>query len=185
MPCEALSTGRALNCKDSMGGLKAVYFFDYGTADTLQITAGVVTGWTGTPALFQYDLKGVSNLEQTVNASRDNGTVFYEQTLNLTLPKLDVETQEELIKIINARPQCIVEDYNKNYLLIGAENGTDCSGGTIVTGSAGGDLTGFTITQVGMERLPAFFVEESVVEASISASASNPTQIDPTNTVNP
>ncbi len=185
MSCDALSTGRELNCKNSMGGLKAVYFADFGTLGTLSITNGVITGFAGTPAFFQYDLKGNSNLEQTINASRENGTVFYEQTLSLTLPFLDVETQEELIKIIDARPYCIVEDYNKNYLLIGAENGTDCSGGTIVTGAAGGDLTGFTLTQVGMEKLPAFFIEESVVEGAISASAAAPTQINPSNTVNP
>tara|TARA_R110000787_G_scaffold84510_2_gene181120 strand:- start:1303 stop:1857 length:555 start_codon:yes stop_codon:yes gene_type:complete len=184
MACSALSTGRALNCKNSMGGLKAVYFADFGSIE-LTVTAGVVTAFVGTPKLFQYDLKGTSNLEQTINSSRDNGTVFYEQTLNLTLPFLDVETQQELIKIIEARPYAIVEDYNDNYLFIGAENGTDNSGGTIATGSANGDMSGFTITQVGMERLPAFFIEKAVVTAAIEASAAAPTQINPSNTVNP
>tara|TARA_R100000541_G_scaffold5208_2_gene12668 strand:- start:2607 stop:3146 length:540 start_codon:yes stop_codon:yes gene_type:complete len=179
MACLALSTGRALACKNVMGGIKAVYFADYGTLGDLTITDGEITAFGGTPAFFEYDVKGSSGLEQTINASRENGTVFYEQTLTLVLTKLDLLTQNELIKVIDARPYAVIEDYNNNYLLIGADNGADCNGGSITTGVAAGDLTGFSITMAGQEKLPAFFVTPSVLQGAVSASFASPTQIVP------
>ena len=92
MAC-TLTTGRELPCKDSVGGIKAVYLADYGTLGALTVDAsGELTAIAGTPTLFQFDVKGNSSLEQTINSSRENGTTFYEQTLNLTLTKLDLAT---------------------------------------------------------------------------------------------
>jgi len=168
MAC-TLTTGRSLPCRDSVGGLKAVYFADYDTLGTLTVTSGNVDSISGTPTLFQFDLKGNSSLEQTINASTENGTVFYEQTLNLTLTKLDVATQEELKLIAHARPHVFVEDYNGNYLLVGAVHGAEVSGGTIVTGAAMGDLSGFTLTLTAQETIPAYFFTGSVVTGAASA----------------
>ena len=66
---------------------------------TLTVDAGTVTAISGTPDLFQFDVKGNSSLEQAITSSRENGTTFYEQTLNLTLTKLDVATQQEIVTI--------------------------------------------------------------------------------------
>jgi len=173
MAC-TLSTGRTLPCKDSVGGLTAVYFADFGTLGTLTVTSGEVTAISGTPDLFKYDIKGNSSLEQTITASRENGTSFYEQTLNLTLTKLDVATQQELIAIVKARPHVFVQDYNGNYFLVGAVHGADVTGGTIVTGAAMGDLSGFTLTLSAMETLPAYFVDAAIVIADTSATVINP-----------
>jgi len=37
--------------------------------------------------LNKYELKGNSSFEQTITSSRENGTTFLEQVLNLTLEK--------------------------------------------------------------------------------------------------
>ena len=42
---------------------------------------------------------------------------------------------------------------------MGALNGADVSGGTIVTGAAMGDLSGYTLTFTGQEKTPANFLE--------------------------
>ena len=168
MAC-TLTTGRSLPCRDSVGGLKAVWFADYGTLGTLTVTNGNVDSIRGSPALFQYDLKGNSSLEQTITASTENGTSFYEQALNLTLTKLDVETQESIKLIVKARPHVFLEDYNGNYLLVGAVHGAEVSGGTIVSGAAMGDLSGFTLTLTAQETIPAYFVTASVVNTNASA----------------
>ena len=168
MAC-TLTTGRSLPCRDSVGGLKAIYFADYDSLGTLTVSSGNVDSISGSPTLFQFDLKGNSSLEQTINASTENGTVFYEQTLNLTLTKLDVATQEELKLIAHARPHVFVKDYNDNYFLVGAVHGAEVSGGTIVTGAAMGDLSGFTLTLTAQETIPAYFVTASVVTGAASA----------------
>ena len=157
MACD-LTKGRKEPCKDSVGGLRAVYFTDFGDLGTVTETADEITDLSGAFTAFKYDLKGNSSFEQTVNASRENGTVFYEQTLNLTLKKLSKEDNAELKLLAYGRPHVAVEDYNGNVFLMGLENGADVSGGTIVTGAAMGDLSGYTLTLTGSEKKAANFV---------------------------
>jgi len=169
-----LTSGRALPCKSSVGGLKAVYFADYGTLGTTTIASGEITAISGTPDFFRFDIKGNSSLETTINSSRENGTTFYTQTLNLTLPVLDKATQEEIKLLATARPHVAIEDYNGNFFMVGLEHGAEVTGGTIVSGAAMGDLSGFTLTLEGQETDPAFFVTPAVITADTSAA-----QIDP------
>jgi hypothetical protein len=173
MAC-TLATGRALPCKDSVGGITSVWFADYGTLGTLTVSGAQLTAISGTPDLFKYDIKGNSSMEQTINADRANGTAFYTQTLSLTLTKLDAATTAELIDVVKARPHVFVEDYNGNYFLLGAAHGCEVTGGTIVTGAAMGDLSGFTLSLTGEETLPAYFVTSSVVTSNESGTQINP-----------
>ncbi len=108
----------------------------------------------------------------TITSSRDNGTTFYTQTLNLTLTYLDAKTQAELQVLAVARPYIVVEDYYGNSFLCGFENGMDCTGGTVVTGAAAGDLSGFTLTFEGLEETAPYFLDNAVTPDA--------TQIDPT-----
>ncbi len=169
-----LTSGRALPCKSSVGGLKAVYFADYGTLGDATIVAGEITAVAGTPDFFKYDIKGSSSLETAITSSRENGTTFYTQTLNLTLTTLDKATQEEIKLLAASRPVVSVEDYNGNFFMLGLSHGCEVTGGTIVSGAAMGDLSGFTLTLEAMETSPAYFVTSTVVTANESSS-----QIDP------
>jgi len=173
MAC-TLTTGRKVPCKSAVGGLKTVYFADYGTLGAATITAGEVTALAGSPALFQFDIKGNSSLETAVNSSRENGTTFYESTLNITLTFLEKATQEELKLIAHARPHVFVEDYNGNYFVMGLEHGAEVTGGTIVSGAAMGDLSGFTLSLVAQETAPPYFITGSVVTGDASATQITP-----------
>ena len=173
MAC-TLTTGRKLPCKSGVGGLKTVYFADYGTLGAATIASGEVTALAGTPSLFQFDIKGNSSLETAINSSRENGTTFYETTLNLTLTFLEKATQEELKLIAHARPHVFVEDYNGNYFVVGLEHGAEVTGGSIVSGAAMGDLSGFTLTMVAQETAPPYFITGSVVTGDASATQITP-----------
>ena len=173
-----MSTGRKLACKDAVGGIKAVYFADYGTLGTATITAGIVTAFSGTTyTLFKYDVKSASGLEQTINSSDDNGTTFFEQSLTLILTKLGAATQAELAKVIATRAHVFVEDNNGNFLAVGMTRGTTTTG-TISTGVALGDLNGYSLTIMAQEPLMAQFVTSTLVTTKIAGGAT-PTQIDP------
>lgn len=159
MACD-LTKGRKEPCKDVVGGIKAVYFIDFGDITiAYDSTDTDLVEDLGTVTAYEYEVKGNSSFEQTVNASRENGTVFYEQTLNLTLKKLTKEDHKELKLLAYGRPHVVVQDYNGNAFLMGALNGADVSGGTIVTGAAMGDLSGYTLTFTGQEKTPANFLE--------------------------
>ena len=166
MAC-TLTTGRKLPCKTGFGGIKKVYFADFGTLGTVTIDADkTISAFSGSPAWFQFDVKGNSSLEVTINSSRENGTTFFAQVLNLTLTYLDNATKEEIQLLAVSNPHLVVEDYYGNQLLCGLENGVECTGGTIVTGAAAGDLSGFTITFEGQEELAPYFVDAGVISAS-------------------
>lgn len=167
MAC-SLTTGRTVPCKSAFGGIKTVYMADFPVAATIDADQ-TISAFTGSPVFFQFDLKGNSSLETTITSSRDNGTTFYTQTLNMTLTYLDNLTKNELQLIAVARPVVCVEDYYGNVFLCGLENGMEVTGGTIVTGAAAGDLSGFTLTMEGMEETAPYFVDAGVVQALASA----------------
>ena len=172
MAC-TLTTGRKVPCKSAFGGIKTVLFADYGALTAVTVDAATKEATvTGTPDWYEYDVKGSSSLETTVTSSRENGTTFYTQTLNLTLTYLDAQTQAELQTLAVARPYIVVVDYYGNNFLCGFENGMECTGGTVVTGAAAGDLSGFTLTFEGMEETAPYFLAAAVTPDA--------TQIDPT-----
>lgn len=159
MACD-LTKGRKEPCKDSVGGIKAVYFADFGDVTiAYDSTDTDVIDDLGTVTVFKYELKGNSSFEQTITSSRENGTTFFEQALNLTLKKLTVQDHKELKLMSYGRPHIVVEDYNGNAFLMGAEHGCDVTGGTIATGAAMGDMSGYTLTFSAMEQVPANFLE--------------------------
>lgn len=182
MAC-AISQGRAIPCKDAVGGLKAVYFVNYDDIDTADVTFDATNTdaidtivSTGSVTAYKFDLKGASSFEQSITSSRENGTTFFEQTLNLTFTKLDKATHKELKLMAWARPRILVEDYNGNVFLMGYEHGAECTGGTIVTGAAMGDLSGYTMTFSAQEKAPAYFLDGSIASANFAVSA---TQVNP------
>ena len=161
MACD-LTLGRKEPCKDVVGGLKNVYFVAFGKLGTVTLTNDEITNLTGDSGAltaFKYELKGNSSFEQTINASRENGTTFFDQTLNLTLKKLTKEDNKELKLLAYGRPHVAVEDYNGNVFMMGLEHGADVNGGTIVTGAAMGDLSGYTLTLNAQETAPANFMD--------------------------
>ena len=166
MACD-ISLGRLEPCKDSNGGLKAVYFVNwgevtgyvYGTGDSTDAIDEIVPANELNPvSAYRYELKGTSSFTQTITSSRENGTTFFQQELALTLKKLSIVDHKQIKLLSYGRPQVIVEDNNSNFFYCGLEHGMDVTGGTIVTGAAMGDLSGYTLTLTGMEPVPANFL---------------------------
>jgi hypothetical protein len=168
MACENLSLGRLKPCKDSVGGLKAVYFINYGdiTALTYDSTDTDVIDSIGTGvSAYKYDVHFMSSLTQNVQASVENGTVAFEQVLELSLPKLTKEDHKEIKLLAHGSPHVVVEDQNGGWFLAGAVNGMDVTAGTVVTGTAMSDMSGYTLTLTGMERMPANFLVSDLAAA--------------------
>ena len=162
MPCD-ISLGRTEQCKDSVGGLKAVYFINWGdaTAVTYSATAGqedVITGLGGTPIGYKYELKGTSTFEQTVTSSRENGTTFVDQKLSLSLKKLTVSDHKQLKLLSYGRPQVIVETNNNVFFMAGLTKGMDLVTATISNGASMADMSGYKLEFQGMEPVAANFV---------------------------
>ena len=98
-------------------------------------------------------------LTSNINSSRETGTTFFESTLELTFKKLSQEDNAELAIMAHGRPHIVVVDNNDNRMIVGHEYGCEVTGGTLVTGNAMGDLSGYTLTFTSQERtLPKFML---------------------------
>ena len=166
MAC-TITTGREVPCKSAFGGIKKVFMADFGSISALVINTDTkeVTGFSGSPGWFQFDVKSASSLATTVTSSRDNGTTFYTQTLTLVMPFLEAKTQAVLQVIAVSRPYLVVEDYYGNSFLCGFQSGCELTSGSISTGVAAGDLSGFSITMEAMDDRAPYFLTTPVTSS--------------------
>ena len=159
-----VSSGRFEVCKDSVGGLSAVYFLPYTSASFTHAgndPGAYITAFPSSSVVYKYELKGNSSYTETVNSSRDNGTTFFSQDLTLNLKKLTQEMTTQLKLMAWGRSQIVVHTMAGDALVIGEREGADLTGATIQTGGALGDLYGYSITAQGLEQYNASFITGS------------------------
>ena len=157
MACN-LTRGRLVDCKDQIGGLKAIYICKgfnnnisaVATINTTEMTTAGFATWSGQSGgateVFKYDLvPNLSSMTVNINSDNANGTTFFTQTLAVTLQKIDHDTTNELRLMAYSRSQIFVQDSLDNVYLLGIDGGCYVTGGTVVTGTAKGDMSGYTI----------------------------------------
>jgi hypothetical protein len=159
MACE-LSTGFTLDCKDGIGGIKQIVLVDKTEVSSFSLDANEIVTAINGPAsgdLYTYELPTqTGSFEETINFNRDNGTVFYTQTVNVMLQKLSAAKRLELQNVATARVIVFVEDTNGNWWAVGYEYGADLSTATAATGTALGDMNGFTLAFVHESQKRAY-----------------------------
>jgi len=179
MACD-ISRGRLEECKDSVGGISAVYFVnkgDLGAVSYDNTDTDVILSVGDSPAgdenqfAYKFDVRGTSSFTETPTVSRDNGTTFFEQALELVLPKLTKKDHNTVKLLAYGSPHVIIEDNNGNLFLAGLEYGMDISGGSVATGAAMGDMSGYTLSFTGMEKVPANFIGNSLDVAGFTVVA--------------
>ena len=160
MPCY-ITSGEALGCSDSIGGIKKVYIVGGGGEVTgyTYNTSGAITGATSTTGttLYGFELKrNTSSLTQNVTKSYENGTVYFEQILEVVLFKYDQEKRDKM-KVLaqNDNLQIVAIDQNDVQYLLGQVNFSYLSGGAATSGLALGDRNGFSLTFTAQEAEPA------------------------------
>lgn len=169
MACSLTITGRSLPCRDALGGVKKVWIGPF--SDGIWGAVGATTDGEiddSTVALSLEDFvspKNTSSLTQTINSSVENGTVFYTQVLSLVCNKPVAADVTEIQNLAKGRLAVVVQDNNDNYFVIGHTRGAELTGGSLTTGTAFGDLNGFTLEFTGEEAIPAPFLDKTSAEA--------------------
>ena len=161
MSC-SLTTGYVLGCRDSVGGIKTIYVQSFNPTGSCNASlSGSVTGFTGyaSGGFFEYDLtKATSSMTETLNASIENGSIFYTPEVTFTINKLQVAVRNELRLLARNRLLVIVQDNNNRYWVLGAANGLEATAGTAGSGTAFGDRSGYEMTLTGMEPDPMLLI---------------------------
>lgn len=167
MACNIATGRKEVTCKENLGGIKNVYLFNYVKEMYGEVTedGGLITAYSTGADVFKIELQGTGNsFDEAGEVSRENGTVLYGQTLTIALKQQDPLTKDFLNTLGKGRPHAIIEDYNNTFRLAGIENGLDAQIST-ASGSAMGDLSGYTIVLTGQERDLSPFVTPALVAA--------------------
>ena len=178
MSCD-ITNGRIEQCKDSVSGLKAIYFINFDDLDSDDVVydatnTDVIDTWQPASALsiYKYELKSTANSFTTsINSSRDNGTTFFEQTLVANLKRQDFATHKNVKLLAYGRPRIVIRTMTDQFFLMGLDQGADVSAGEISTGAALGDFNGYSLTFTAQEELPANFIDVSTEAALATAFA--------------
>ena len=158
-----ITSGFTLGCRDNTGGITNLYILS-GSIDTVTTASeGLIDAISGSGEFFKYELfRQTSDYSEAITATPENGTVFYEQTVNAVFFKLQSATRNQ-VRVLAQNPnvKIIVETNNGTvdgvgrYWLLGEDRGMQLLSGTGQSGTAFGDLNGYNLTFTGQEPNPA------------------------------
>ena len=169
-----ITAGRIEPCKDSLAGLKNVYFINEDITPNFiykETTLGsgiyiVDTDFSESidyvnfvQYLYKFELKSNENVyDQEIVSSRENGTTFFRQTLTIKLKKQDITTHNAVKTLAYAKPRILVENNEGQFFLVGLLRGCDLTAGSINNGGGLADFSGYSLTFQAEELLPSQFV---------------------------
>lgn len=171
MPC-ALTQGYLLDCKDSLGGISEVYFMAEQDITSYTEASGVITALVKATGkrFYKYELvKATSSFVENINASVENGTIFYQQELTVVLNKLQANTRNEILLLAKNLLSAVVKDNNGKFWMLGLVRGLDITAGSSQSGTAEGDRSGYTLTFTGKEVALCPEVNSTVASALTTA----------------
>ncbi len=180
MACD-LTRGRLVACKDSVGGIRAIYFLDTyannirGSATIANdvISASGAASWSSygtttgsTQTLFKYDLRPEKSSLVVNLLDAASGSVAFEQVLTLVLEKQTAADSYEFRLMAQGRAQAFVEDSNGNCFLLGVDHGLNVTSHGSETGTAISDMSGHNITLTGREKEGKLWLAASAGEGT-------------------
>ncbi len=172
MSC-SIAAGRIESCKDSVSGLKAIYFINNQIQKsdvTYDVTnTDLITAVTNVDSLYKYELKSTENtFEQTINSDRNAGTTFFTQTLNVKLKKQDIATSKNVKLLSYGMPHVVLQTNSGQFFLMGLNHGADVTAGTLSSGGAMGDFNGYSLTFEAQEECYANFLNAATESAMVA-----------------
>jgi hypothetical protein len=156
-----IASGRLRQCKNSVGGNKEFFLgllTDFQSGVGEDADGRIDTLPTATIYRFEVDPTASSlSMTSTTTASPDNGTVFYETAIVARLKKLSYADNKNLQNLTASQLVLFIRDNNNNIFMVGKDNGVDVTAGTMETGNAMGDMSGYTLTFTAREtEMPKF-----------------------------
>jgi hypothetical protein len=155
MACEMTVGFNDRTCTNGKGGIKSVLLFPVSAISGAigltnnQITALAVTGET-----YLYKLKSnLSSYTAPIKVNKDNGTLWYEQTLTMILSSDTKELRSEIHLLAQNEICALVEKADGTIVALGLEEGLQVNdGGDYTSGTVKSDRNGHTIVLFGMEN---------------------------------
>ncbi len=168
-----ITSGFTLGCRDNTGGIANLYILSGSIDSVVDASEGLISTISGSGEFFKFELfRQTSDFTEAITSTPENGTVFYEQSLNAVFFKLQSSTRNQ-VKVLAQNPnlKVVVETNNGTvdgvgrYWLLGEDRGMQLLSGTGATGTSFGDLNGYSLTFTGQEPNPASEISGSLAGA--------------------
>lgn len=164
-PC-ALTQGYSLDCKDNAGGVVAVWIANYSNVSGVTAASGIITAIAkaNNGRFYKYEqYRATAEAFEDITGNNESGTVFYAQTVNIAMRKMQASVRNEIKLLAAALTVMVVQDRNGKYWYYGETLGMDLNTGKISTGKASGDKNGYDLTFTSEEPSPAQEVSAGVI----------------------
>lgn len=167
MSCNMTSGYNDRTCTNGKGGIKSVLLFPLGNISG-SVTFGnpnEITAITVTGEVFYYKLKSnLSSYTAPVQVNKDNGTLWYNQSLSMILASDTKELRSEIHLLAQNEVVCFVEKANGTWVALGLEEGLQVADANEYTsGVLKSDRQGHVIVLNGMENNEVPDVADSVI----------------------
>jgi hypothetical protein len=170
MPCN-LSQNIVQDCFTSIGGVKNIYITEWQNIQSITISAGNVSNISlvyGTK-FYEYRIrKQIGSFTEDISRHEESGLPFYDAQVSFSLRRIDVEKRNEIEKLARKDVVIIVVTNAGKNILVGHYNGLSISQGNTATGTAYGDLSGYTLSFSGGQPKPAVFIADSFIPGLIN-----------------
>jgi len=163
MACD-ITSGFTLACRDNSGGIKNIYILSGSTPGVTEASEGLISDLSGSGVFYKFELtKNTGDFTETPTVSLENGTVYYDQLLNVSFHKLQssirnnvkVLAQNPDLKIAVETQNGVESPYTGRFFYMGNRRGASLSGGSGATGTAFGDANAYALSFQGLEVEPA------------------------------
>ena len=178
MACN-LSKGRIIPCNDAIGGIKGLYFIEYGTlTPAFDSTKTNVLDDLGAVTAYAYDIKNdASGLTETLNSPAGNGVTYVDQVISAVLARGEWSTNAEMRLLAYGRPHVVVHFKTGEAVVVGLYNGASLETGVKTSGNAAGDLNGYTLTINAQEKAYANYLEGATESNPFAGLTTAPTVV--------
>ena len=96
MACD-ITSGFSLGCRDNVGGISNIYILSGSITTIDTASAGLINGITGSGVFYKFEQeKNVGDFTETPTPSLENGTVFYDQAVNVSFHKLQASIRNQV-----------------------------------------------------------------------------------------
>lgn len=152
-----LNEGWDLGCRDNTGGVQRILIKSFGASQSYTYD---VDGQIATASYAEtfYEFEQTSEVAEFVQEGQhsiENGTNFYNQTVNLVFHKYQAQLRDLIYVLAQKEVLILVQDQNGNWFMIGEQNGANLTASTGNVGKAYGDMNGATVTFLAKEPTPA------------------------------
>ena len=171
--CSLITGGIVKSCDLNSGGVEKIYITDWCNIESYVEASSEVTAITmaTTSQFWEYQFnRNTSSYEETINVNIENGSTFFNQSVNLILHRRDKTKAEAIRELAAGQKQLaiIALDSNGIYWLFGKDSGaylTEVAGGS---GVAKGDANSYNLTFTSEEADNAPEVDATIVPALLT-----------------